>query len=136
MTLSRFALLGAAALVSTAAIAAPAFAGHSAKHVIAALDPDKDGTLDKGEVLRGAIAKFKRMNPDGDRTLEPNEVIGVVRPQAFAYADRNKDGKLSLGEYLHLTKLAFIASNPDKDRTIEADELRTKHGRVLARMIY
>ncbi|MFN0217191.1 MAG: EF-hand domain-containing protein [Hyphomicrobium sp.] len=136
MTISRLALFGAAALVSAAAFAAPVAAGPSAKHIIAALDPDKDGTLDKGEVLRGAIAKFKRMNPDKDRTLEPNEVVGVVSPRAFVYSDRNKDGKLSLGEYLHLTKLAFLASNPDKDRTIEADELRTKHGRVLARMIY
>lgn len=68
--------------------AAPALAGHSAKHTIAALDRDKDGSLDKGEVYRGAIANFKRLNTDKDRTLEPGELKGVLSARAFAAANR------------------------------------------------
>lgn len=136
MTTSRIALFGAVALISAATFSGPVFAGHSAEHVIASLDPDKDGTLDKREVKHAAIAKFKRLNGDNDRTLEPNEVVGHITPKAFAYGDLNKDGKLSLGEYLRLTKLAWIASNPDKDRTIEVAELQTKHGRILSHLIY
>ncbi len=115
--------------------AAPALAGHSAKHTIAALDRDKDGSLDKGEVYRGAIANFKRLNTDKDRTLEPGELKGVLSARAFAAANPDNDGSISLGEYLRFTKKLFKATNTDTDHTIEADELNSRFGEVLASVI-
>lgn len=134
----RFIQLAMACSVGAVVIApaaAPAVAGHSAKHVIAAVDRDNDGSLDRGEVYRAAIAKFKRLNTDKDRTLEPGELSGVLSGRAFAAANPDKDGSISLGEYLHFTKKLFKATNTDKDHTIEADELNSQFGEVLSSVI-
>lgn len=136
MSLPRVAIVSAVALAALLPVAGQAVAGHSAKHVVAALDPDKDGSLDRREIYRGAIAKFKRLNTDNDRTLEPDETRGVLDADAFKAANPDNDGTLSLGEYLRLTKKLFKAANTDGDRTIEADELQTPVGRVLRRVIY
>jgi hypothetical protein len=133
MPLPRAALLAIAAALLAAPLASTATAGHG---TIAALDPDKDGSLDKGEVLRGAKAKFKRLNTDGDRTLEMDELHGVMSAAAFAAANPDNDGSLSLGEYLRFTKRVFKKANTDTDRTIEADELHHGHGRLLNRLIH
>ena len=54
---------------------------------------------------------------------------------AFAKADLIKWKGLNLGEYLREVRNRFNYINRDGDRTIECDELNTRHGRLLARLL-
>jgi Ca2+-binding EF-hand superfamily protein len=134
----RAALLSTSALLAVVTVSTSAPAAHSKAHAaIAALDPDNDSSLDRGEVLRGAIAKFKRLNPDNDGTLDDAELHGVLSAKGLAMANPDGDGTLSLGEYLRLVKRLFRIVNTDGDHTIETDELTdTPRGRLLRRLIY
>ncbi|MGD9671268.1 MAG: EF-hand domain-containing protein [Hyphomicrobiaceae bacterium] len=101
-----------------------------------AIDPDNDGKMSLGEALRAAKKKFRRINRDGDRTLEGAELKGVMPTKAIAAADSIiKDGKIGLIEYLLFVKRAFKYANPDKDRTIDCNELLSKQGRPLLHLL-
>lgn len=138
MAISRLAI-AALAIFAVVNLNSEASAGHSKTKAkpascteLNAIDPDNDGAMSLGEALRAAKKKFRRINADKDRTLEGDELAGVMGPKAVAAADVIiKDGKISLIEYLLLVKRAFKYANPDKDRTIECDELLSKHGRPL-----
>ncbi|MCB1521016.1 MAG: calcium-binding protein [Hyphomicrobiaceae bacterium] len=136
---AAFCVLAAAALATTNA--APADAGHrSAKAhpscpALNAIDPDGDGAMTLGEAKRAAIKTFMKLNKDGDITLELDELGGRMSAAAFAQADLIKGRGISLGEYLIEVRRRFKWANPDKDHTIECDELHSKYGRLLARLL-
>lgn len=131
----------AGALVAAFALSAPAEAGsHKAKKVAScaelnAIDPDNDGSMTMLEAFRAAKATFRKLNKDGDITLEIDELGGRMSAKAFAKADLIKWKGLNLGEYLREVRNRFNYINRDGDRTIECDELNTKHGRLLARLL-
>lgn len=126
-------------------LAGAAEAGSNAKAVkmapkscaaLNAIDPDNDGAMTLLEAKRRALVVFAKMNPDGDRTLEPNEVQGRLSKAQFAAADSlRRDGKISRLEWLIAVKQTFRAANPDRDRSIECDELRKGAGKALFRML-
>ncbi len=123
-------------LVAVLGLSVPAVqAGHSCKHRIDAIDPDGDNSMTMGENVRRALAVFKSINNDGDRTLEMDETAGRISTAAFVAADRNKDGKLSRGEWVRRAINLFRLANTDKDRTIECDELASGYGAGLYRML-
>ncbi|MDX2259935.1 MAG: hypothetical protein NW205_13600 [Hyphomicrobiaceae bacterium] len=124
-----------AAIAIGAFIAPSAMAGHSCKHRIYAIDPDGDNSMTMYENVRRALAVFAAINPDGDRTLEPDETAGRISMAAFVAADRNKDGRLSRGEWVRRAVILFKKANTDGDRTIECDELASGYGAGLYRML-
>jgi EF hand len=79
--------------------AAPIPAAHGQKSgptaAIAALDTDKDETLDWSEVSAAAIAWFKAADADNDGTLDAGEAkqLGVGARQ-LRKSDTDKDGTL------------------------------------------
>lgn len=135
----------AIAAVAGLSLAGAADAGTHAKAVKAApkscaalnaIDPDNDGAMTLLEAKRRALVVFAKINPDRDRTLEPNELQGRLSKAQFAAADSlRRDGKISRLEWLVAVKHAFRAANPDRDRTIECDELRKGAGKSLFRML-
>lgn len=145
---SRRSMAGATvAAVAALVLSMPAEAGvHKAKAAakakpascpeLNAIDPDNDGRMTRIEAYRAGLKTFAKINPDKDRTLEPNELKGRMSAKAFAAADSIiKNGKLSKVEYLREVRLRFRAANPDKDRTIECDEIHSKNGRLLYRLL-
>lgn len=131
----------ASALVAGLLLAVPAEAGsHKAKKVAScpelnAIDPDNDGEMTMLEAFRAAKATFRKLNKDGDVTLELDELGGRMSAKAFAQADIIKWKGLNLGEYLREVRTRFNYANPDGDRTIECDELLSRKGRLLARLL-
>ncbi len=92
--------------------------------------------MNRLEALRAGNRAFTRLNTDKDRTLEGNELKGLMSPKAIAAADTIiEDGKIGLIEYLREVKLRFKAANLDKDRTIECDELHYKKCRLPLRLL-
>jgi hypothetical protein len=120
--------------------AAPIPAAHAQKAgptaAIAALDTDKDGTLDWSEVSAAAIARFKAADADNDGTLDAAEAkqlgVGARRLRKF---DTDKDGTLDQAEYLALVKEQFTRVDKDHDGTLDSAELSSRSGRALLRMI-
>lgn len=105
-------------------------------HALNVIDPDSDGRMTLGEAVRRGVKIFNASNPDGDRTLEPDEVNYRLSHAAFVSADRNKDGKLSTGEWVRRIVILFNKANDDRDGTIECDELHSGWGRGLKRMLH
>lgn len=133
-TLALVAATGAA-FVAPSADAAHRGKAHASCPALNVIDPDADGAMTLLEAYRAGVKTFRKINPDGDFTLEADELAGRMSKAAIASADRNKDGRLSLGEYLREIRNRFNYANPDKDRTIECDELHSKYGRLLARLL-
>ncbi|MDX2290523.1 MAG: hypothetical protein NW217_17110 [Hyphomicrobiaceae bacterium] len=123
-------------VIAAIGLAAPsAEAGHSCSHRINAIDPDGDNSMTMRENIKRALAVFKAINDDGDRTLEMDETAGRISTAAFIAADRNKDGKLRRGEWVRRAIILFRKANNDGDRTIECDELASGYGYGLYRML-
>lgn len=101
-----------------------------------ALDPDNDGSIDLAEAQAGAKKVFAAINPDGDDTLEADELKGRLSEKGLKAADPDNDGSLDMNEYMTLVEERFNAANPDGDTTIEQDELETKAGKKLLKLIY
>lgn len=57
--------------------ASPAFSVDSAA-ALKALDPDNDGTIDMKEAVKGARKVFNTINTDDDKTLEADELQGML----------------------------------------------------------
>jgi hypothetical protein len=124
-----------AAMLSVGAMTTAASALSPSK-VIATHDPDKDGTLNRGEVIRAAIYKFRLLDHDHDGSLDKAELSGVLNSHHLVALDHHRDGTLRLGEYLRLVKRTYRYVNTDHDRTLESDELDTPAGHFLMRLIY
>lgn len=141
----KFPLTAAVAVLAGLSLTAVAEAGSHAKAAKAGpkgcpalnhIDPDNDGSMSLLEAKRRALVVFAKLNPDGDRTLEPAELKGRLSKAQFMAADTlRKDGKISRLEWLVLVKKTFRAANPDSDRSIECGELNTAAGKALFRML-
>lgn len=98
----------AAAMAVSLMAASNAFADAAA--AIAALDPDKDGTVDLAEAQAGGAKLFTALDPDTDGTLDAKEFAVVIEKK-------------------------FAAANPDNDGTIDAKELGSEAGQALLKLI-
>jgi Ca2+-binding EF-hand superfamily protein len=92
----------------------------------AAIDTDRDGTLNLDEVKRAAADLFDELDTNHDGTLTRRE-LGRRRlsARAFAAADTDKDGTLSKDEYLALVERLFKAADVDHDGTLSPAEFRS-----------
>jgi Ca2+-binding EF-hand superfamily protein len=104
--------------------------------VLAALDTDKDGTLDWSEVSKAATARFKAADPDNDGTLDAAEAAKLgISARLLRKSDPDKDGTLDQTEFLALVKQRFERADKDHDGTLDAAELSSRPGRALLRLI-
>ena len=118
-----------AAMVVTSA--SPAFAASA----LAALDTDKDGTVDLAEAKAAASALFDKLDVDHDGTLDHKELGGRIPAKDWAVADPDNDKTISKDEYLAYVETAFKRADSDNDGTIDAKELRSPAGRALSRLL-
>jgi hypothetical protein len=136
-TMSRTSLVAAtlAVALSLSCFSPAALADPPSNDVVSKYDRDKDKTLDIAEVKAAAAAHFDKLDRDGDQTLESNEVKKILGPKAFKAADTDHDGTLSKDEYLALVEKLFHEADTDHDGTLTAEELKSKSGRALQRLI-
>ncbi|XSG82319.1 MAG: EF-hand domain-containing protein [Methyloligella sp. ZOD6] len=120
---------GAALMLSTAVYAA------EVSETMKAVDPDMDNEMTLKEAQTAGKKVFKAINPDGDDTLEADELKGRVTKRQLKEADPDDDGSLDMNEYMNLIEKRFHAANPDGDDTIESDELETRKGKKLLELI-
>jgi Ca2+-binding EF-hand superfamily protein len=68
----------------------------------AAANPDKDGSLDRKELVAAIEYQFDAANPDKDGTLDAKEAhkAGVKSKKTFDAANPDKDGTLDIAEFL------------------------------------
>jgi hypothetical protein len=64
-----------------------------------------------------------------------NELRGRLSAREFTAADTDKDGTLSKDEYLAVVEQRFKAADADNDGTLTRQELKTKAGRQLLRLL-
>ena len=76
------------------------------------------------------------INPDGDTTLEADELEGPVDAAGLKAADPDADASLDEKEYMTLGKKQFKAANPDNDGTVDLKELESSEGQKLMKLIY
>lgn len=100
----------AAAMAGALSLMAASNAFADAAAAIAALDPDKDGTVDLAEAQAGGTKLFAVLDPDNDGTLDAKEYAEVIAQK-------------------------FAAANPDNDGTVDAAELGSDAGKALLKLI-
>lgn len=109
--------------------------GTPARHM-KAIDTDHDGTIDLKEARKAASAHLKRLDKDGDDTLDRKEMSRLdLDRKAFSRADPDKDNTIDRKEYLALVERQFKAADPDNDGTLSSEEINTRAGRALMRLI-
>jgi hypothetical protein len=99
------------------------------------MDTDKDHTLSLSEVLKAAARKFARMDTDHDKTLDRDEMVGIMTHKNAIATDRDHDGTLDRSEYLALTRTIFQAADHNRDGTLDSDELSTPAGVALVALL-
>jgi len=128
-------LLFGALVVTSRRVAAQADPPPSPQATIAAVDTDKDGTVDESEAQAAGGAVFDRLDADKDGTLDEKELQGRMTRTQLGEADPDNDKTLTRGEYLVFVTKAFRAANRDSDSTIDASELGSPAGRRLVLLI-
>src|SRR6516225_7941813 len=130
-------LLAFGALVVTSrTIRAQADPPPSPQEALAAIDGDKDGTIDENEAKAAAGALFDKLDADKDGTLDEKELQGHVTRTQFREADPDNDKTVSKDEYIVFVTKAFRAANRDSDSTVDARELGTPAGRAFLLLLH
>jgi Ca2+-binding EF-hand superfamily protein len=101
---------------------------------LAALDTDKDGTVDATEINRAAETLFDRLDKDKDGTLDIKELQGRLSKKDFKAADADDDGTLTRDEFLNAAGNRFKSADPDNDGKLDARELASGPGKALLRL--
>lgn len=99
-------------------------------------DLDKDGTLSLAEAKSAAAKHYDKMDPDRDDSMtlqESRRHKGMGA--AFRDADADGDGKVTKAEWLAMVERRFQAADTDHGGVLDRAELRTKPGKVVARLM-
>jgi Ca2+-binding EF-hand superfamily protein len=102
---------------------------------LAALDPDKDGSVSLDEAKAAADKKFEALDTDHDGTLDAKEAGQVLHRSDFSKADPDKDGTMDKAEWSALVDQRFKAADTDHDGTLDARELASPAGKSLLRLV-
>ena len=127
-------LFGLASFVVTPA----AFArGGGRAGSFAAIDSDRDGTIDLAEAKRAAELLFQHLDRRNTGKLSRGQLgFRRVSRTDFAWADRDHDGTLDKDEYLALVERQFKAADVDHDGTVSRAEFKSRSGLPLRRLLY
>jgi hypothetical protein len=101
----------------------------------AAIDADKNGTLDLNEAKAAASKLFDARDTDKDGTVTAKELQGRLSKKDLAAGDPDKDGTLSKDEYLAIVDARFKAANAGANGAMDCKEAKTKAGRDLLRLL-
>jgi hypothetical protein len=132
LALSALVSLGAAGSLSDVAVAK-----QKSCKALNIIDPDNDGEMTLAEAQKRAGLVFDKLNKDKkkDSTLDAKELRGRMTAKELKAANPDNDGTLDKAEYLSAVAVRFKAANPDGDVTIECDELKTKAGKALYKLL-
>lgn len=103
----------------------------------AAIDRDRDGTIDLDEAKRAAERVFGRLDRHRAGKLSRAQLgPGRMTVAQFSWADRDHDGTLTKDEYLALVEREFRAADRDRDGTVSRAEFNSREGLPLRRLLY
>lgn len=98
------------------------------------LDTNKDGKIERTEVLAWAEARFKALDTAGDGALTKEQyvdaMIAKIRPrleQRFDKLDADKDGKVTAAEFEAPALARFDRRDTGKTGALSIDDLKTNH---------
>ena len=103
--------------------------------VMTAIDPDHDGSVSLEEATAAAEKKFDALDTDKEGTLDKNELIGILDAKKVTATDKDRDGTLDKKEYVALVTAMFKKADPDHDGTLDPAELSTAQGRALVALL-
>ena len=129
------ALIASALLALAPAVAAETMTKATGADILKKLNTDGDDTLEMTEVIALAQKTFGAINPDGDSTLEPDEVKGRVTEEEWKSVNKDGDETLEMDEWLTIARARFAQADANKDGKLTAAELDSKAGRGVVLMI-
>ena len=96
------------------------------------LDTNKDGKVERTEVLAWSEARFKKLDTAGDGALTKEQyvdaMIAKIRPrleQRFDKLDADKDGKVTAAEFEAPALARFDRRDTGKTGELSIDDLKT-----------
>ena len=99
-------------------------------------DLDHDGTLSLAEAKSAAAYEFNKLDPDGDGTLDRQEVGKRLSDAEFDHANPDHDKTIDKAEYLALVERYFAAAAGGPDKTIKVRDLAsTEAGKRLLSLL-
>jgi len=103
----------------------------------AAIDRNRDGTINLDEAKRAAERAFRRLDRRRVGQLSRAQ-LGPRRLTVaqFSWADRDHDGTLTMNEYLALVEREFRAADRNRDGTVSRAEFHSRDGLPLRRLLY
>jgi Ca2+-binding EF-hand superfamily protein len=134
--LQKSALIALAAALSAATpfAAMEAAAQERGGRAFAHVDANRDGFIDKDEVVKMRSQTFGRLDKDGDGVVTKEEADAAkkrTRERAtgsnktlFDQADANGDGKVTREEYLGAPQPVFDRADANKDGKLTPEEFR------------
>jgi hypothetical protein len=103
----------------------------------AAIDRDRDGTIDLNEAKRAAKRVFRGLDRRRAGQLSRAQLgPGRLTVAQFSWADRDHDGTLTMDEYLALVEREFRAADRNRDGTVSRAEFHSRDGLPLRRLLY
>jgi Ca2+-binding EF-hand superfamily protein len=114
----------------------PAFARSSRPASFAAIDADRDGTLDLDEVKKAAAALFDKLDADHDGTLTRRELRRPLSAADLGSGQAEKQGTLTKEDFLAIVERRFQAADTDHDGTLSPAEFRSRAGLALWRLLH
>ena len=98
------------------------------------LDTNKDGKIERTEVVAWSEARFKGLDTAGDGALTKEQyvdaMIAKIRPrleQRFDKLDADKDGKVTAAEFEAPALARFDRRDTGKTGALSIDDLKTNH---------
>ena len=114
----------------------PGFARSSRPASFAAIDADRDGTLDLQEVKDAASALFDEMDTDHDGSLSTRELRRRLSAADLHSTDGRGPATLTKDEFLGIVEKRFKAADADGDGTLSPAEFNSKAGLALRRLLH
>ncbi|RXF73152.1 hypothetical protein [Hansschlegelia zhihuaiae] len=132
----NFRLAAGAAFIAAAFAAAPAFAqSATGADAMKKINKDGDQTLERAEIIDAAVKLFEAINPDGDTTLEADEIKGRITEQDWKRVNKDGDETLEMDEWLQIVRQRVKRADKDKDGKLTVEELDSKPGQAVLVMI-
>lgn len=99
------------------------------------LNHDGDQTLEIPEVIDAASKLFRQLNQDKDTTLERKETSDRLTEADWKAVNKDNDDTLEMDEWLTVARQRFEAADANKDGKVSAGELDTPAGQSLLKVI-